>query len=247
MNKAVMISIAPKWWQMIKNGTKTLEFRNYGIPKGTKVYLRETLGDKVKCDRCSGSGIDVESYDEEWEKYEFCQCEKCEATGYYHEGTGLVVGEFIVGECYEQISCHALGHKATELRYNSAYGLCSDITNECVCEYDSALIQGYTNQSHAHKITDLIVYDEPIHWNEFVSWNKAQSKTCKYRKNNVCYEDINMGIGCHLDYAVGIGFGTFEEIYGKVMECCTNKKLDKTCKLTSPNQGKIYVVEKEWK
>jgi hypothetical protein len=45
MNKAVMISITPKWFQMIKEGTKTLEFRNYGIPKGTKVYLRETKQD----------------------------------------------------------------------------------------------------------------------------------------------------------------------------------------------------------
>ena len=56
MNKAVMIAIQPKWAKMIKDGTKTFEFRNYAIPKGTKVYLYESLGKKKVCPECYGEG-----------------------------------------------------------------------------------------------------------------------------------------------------------------------------------------------
>lgn len=170
MNKATMISVTPEEFKRIKNGDAQFIFRNYKLQG--KVYLYESLGKRVK-------------------KVDGC-IEKRELiikTSHNYEGTGKVVAEFVVGECYEDLSCHALGFKALTLNYMTAYGLCSDKTYKCILEYDEALTIGYTNQSHAMSITDLIVYESPIPHTEFVGWNKAKKH---YEQNGISlYEDID--------------------------------------------------------
>src|SRR6056297_2039525 len=39
MNKALMVSIQSKWLNMILNGKKTFEFRNWKVEKGTVIYF----------------------------------------------------------------------------------------------------------------------------------------------------------------------------------------------------------------
>jgi len=48
MNRAMIIPIQPKFSKMIKDGLKEIDFRNYAIPKGSKVYIYESLGKKVR-------------------------------------------------------------------------------------------------------------------------------------------------------------------------------------------------------
>lgn len=236
MKKAVMISIAPKWWAMIKNGTKTLEFRNYGIPKGTKVYLRVTKGNLFYYSHDKeGKNIVKNKIFTSYQKREkYYDTHINGAYGVFVKDEyykGLVVGEFIVGEKYTL-------QQNVDGTVSMYFGDISNFQDNEPLNKPRAILnnQGYTNQSHAHTITDLIVYDEewifnelgdkdlvpnrcknlmnaptsPIHWNEFVSWNKCVKD---YKKNGIdLYENI--------DY------------------------IQQKHYLTSPNQGLVYVVER---
>ena len=238
MNKAMMIAIQPKWSNMIKEGTKTFEFRNYAIPKGTKVYLYESLGKKVWISsELDLSDINNENYNKLNHEYK-------------HEGQGAVVAEFVVGECYE---VNPPNWEDSDEKY--AYLLQSkelymDNLEEAPAGYWKTWLQskkdfkesGYTNQKHAHSITDLIVYDEewikkellhidnktmkyndkltyaptsPIPVTEFVSWNKSN-----YMQDNQL-DKMNMSYKEYIKLCVA----SFEY-------------------LTHAPQGRVYVVER---
>ena len=268
MNRAVMIAIQPKWAKMIIDGEKTFEFRNYAIPKGTKVYLYESLGKKHKEKEIQYPYGEVLGW--EW----------------VHEGKGKVVAEFVVGECYDWENDFDEELKfANDSQYSNVY-----FRGQLLDEYDEELWnifhsfcsqfaptkewenQGFTNQRYAHEIQDLIVYDEewmlerrklfaddihdvtPSDWElgqemgmrpteplaitEFVSWKKLVD----YKKYINKLERETGDVGYLIEnekQAYDIG-KSWERVDENKYQ---NLKWDMY--ITHPPQGKIYVVERE--
>lgn len=77
--KSVLISIQPKWCELITSGKKTVEVRKTKPKLETpfKVYIYETLGKTKWCNICK---------DDCERPYPNCAC---------HEGWGKVIGEFV--------------------------------------------------------------------------------------------------------------------------------------------------------
>ena len=137
--KALMIATKPEWTCKIINEEKDLEFRNYAIPKGTRVLVYESLGKSMIVRRMFNS----KTYREK-----------------AHEGRGKVVLEFTVGECYETRKVNYIDLSGES--YRRLHFKRTDITQSHENTYKENAFDdiGYTNQKYAHTITDLIVYDE---------------------------------------------------------------------------------------
>lgn len=83
--KAVLMSIKPKWCELIFGGEKTIEVRKTApkLKPPFKVYVYESLGKKFSCSRCEGCPIRFP-----------LGC---------NEGAGAVVGEFVCDKVEENI------------------------------------------------------------------------------------------------------------------------------------------------
>ena len=240
MNKAMMIAIQPKWSNMIKEGTKTFEFRNYAIPKGTKVYLYESLGKSKPRHLCEDypNYIGFDTFEGKYAHNVF-------------EGWGMVVAEFVVGECYE---VNPPNWEDSDEKY--AYLLQSkelymDNLEEAPAGYWKTWLQskkdfkesGYTNQKHAHSITDLIVYDE--------EWIKKEllhidNKTMKYNDKLTYAPTSPIPVTEFVSWNKLSDFvrtTTRGGILGKIEYKLHPHTLEKY-KLTHAPQGRVYVVER---
>jgi len=195
MNKSLMIATKPKYTHMIIEGKKDYEFRNYMIPTGTKVYLYESLGKKIKY---NGKYCSTQN------------CNDCNMQG-CHEGKGKVIGEFVVGMVIEMDKIEYLGNYTNGVDTLGMYLYKGEYLGPFTYEIKN---QGYTNAKYAHKITNLIIYDEPLDIKEFVGWNKLFADT----EGCITYPSFKMEDNKHMDI--------------------------KYYKLTSPPQGRAYVVEK---
>jgi hypothetical protein len=209
-----MVSFQPKWARMILSGEKKYEFRqgNFVNAKtGDKFLILESLGQKKSLRQCG-----------------FCNnhCDKCKhvITGYSSEddycdlgldnsgfayqkalqlqkesiGTGKVIGEFIVGEVYDDM--YVIEDK---LFWEEGYkGELSEwYIKEQLEGYPRLkdLDIGYTDQPLAFEITQLKVYDTPRDKSEFIIESKIKKRLELYNKNT---DDIftlksaitNMGI-----------------------------------------------------
>ena len=92
--KSVLISIQPKWCELIENGKKTVEVRKTKPKLETpfKCYIYETLGEKIKLSNC--------------------------VKGTINRGVGKVIGEFVCdkitdcrdihGQAFFTLSCMSL-------------------------------------------------------------------------------------------------------------------------------------------
>lgn len=91
--KSVLISIQPKWCELIASGEKTVEVRKTKPKLKTpfKVYIYETLGKTKWCNTCKKPCE---------RPYPNCAC---------HEGWGKVIGEFV---CDTFIIDKTFGHDA---------------------------------------------------------------------------------------------------------------------------------------
>lgn len=142
--KSVLISINPKWCELIASDKKTVEVRKtkpkLDVP--FKCYIYETKGKLRWCNKC---------HDPDCERpYPNCAC---------HEGWGKVIGEFVCDKIEKIFQCnsgwvqeHACisreeYFKYLGLPYNS--------------HFDS-------NGAYAWHISDLKIYDKPRELSEFM-------------------------------------------------------------------------------
>jgi hypothetical protein len=189
-----MVSFQPKWARMILSGEKKYEFRqgNFVNAKtGDKFLILESLGKKVK--KLRNHHIDCASCN----MLGGTQCDECK---YYidYQGTGKVVGSFIVGEVYDDM--YVIEEK---LFYDEGYkGELSEwYIKEQLEGYPRLkdLDIGFDNQPLAFEITQLKVYDTPRDKSEYILESKIKSRLELYNKNT---DDIftlksaitNMGI-----------------------------------------------------
>jgi hypothetical protein len=144
--KTLMVSFQPKWAQMILSGKKKYEFRQGN-------FVNAKTGDKFLILESKGKKKSISSI-VKYPKYHMSDCryEEC-----IYEGTGKVIGEFIVGEIYDDIK-------------NFVY-LKSTYKNPAYKIWETLEKQGYDNQKLAFEITQLKVYDTPRDKSEYMLYN----------------------------------------------------------------------------
>ena len=132
--KSVLISIQPKWCELIASGKKTIEVRKSRPKLETpfKCYIYQTKSKQVE------------------------HCDGCDITYY---GCGKVIGEFVCDKIvkydYQVIACAKYevngGYVKEELRYNA--GAC--LTAEEMFSYSKG------KPLYGWHISDLKIYDKP--------------------------------------------------------------------------------------
>lgn len=171
--KAVMISIQPKWCELIASGKKTVEVRKTRpkIETPFKVYIYETLGKK----------------------------EKLGFVSYVYEGQGKVIGEFVCkkvdriahcGTCNNDIRLRIVDENICfkELDY--------EYLTKCKLHYPE--IDEYSNGGDVYgwHISDFVLYDKPKELGEFAAFCEGlkpyQCDKCEYS-----YTESNESIGTY--------------------------------------------------
>lgn len=147
--RAVMISIQPKWCELIASGKKTVEVRKTKPKLETpfKVYIYETLGKTKWCNTCK----------EPCERpYTNCAC---------HEGWGKVIGEFVCDAIFP-ISCYYSDVKARGIHRAQPY---TCLTDKEMIDYLGNGVEGY-----GWHISELVIYDKPKDLCEFTGLRKTK-------------------------------------------------------------------------
>jgi predicted transcriptional regulator len=162
--KTLMVSFQPKWARMILSGEKKYEFRqgNFVNAKtGDKFLILESLGKSksVTLTEVHESNVTPRI---------------SSATFRVNEGTGKVIGEFIVGEVYDDM--YVIEEK---LFYDEGYK--GELSEWYVKEQLEGYTRlkdldiGYTDQPLAFEITQLKVYDTPRDKNELIVASKWEA------------------------------------------------------------------------
>lgn len=144
MSKAVLISIQPKWCELIASGKKTVEVRKTRPKKGTpfKVYIYQTRRTWI---------YDIYSRIADWQ--------------------GKVIGEFV---CYQVDRIAHCGTCNRDIRLNlvDKNFYCKELDYEYLnkCELSYFDIYEYSNGGDVYgwHISNLKIYDEPKELSEFI-------------------------------------------------------------------------------
>lgn len=145
MNKAVMISIHPKWCKLIANGKKTIEIRKTRPKLETpfKCYIYETLGKLGK--------------EVSWRVWEY-------------EGKGKVIGEFVCDYIYELHEYELTPQGEFYLHEKARLDLFleqSCLSYGEICDYRKNL--PCHKPLYAWEISNLVIYDQPKELSEFIN------------------------------------------------------------------------------
>ena len=150
--KSVLISIQPKYCELIVNGKKTIEVRKTRpkIETPFKVYIYQTK--KPVSVLINGTGKHISEY---------------EKTYCYNERSGKVIGEFICDKVE---------------KYSTSWLDGEDRLNETACLDDADIMDymnGYTDRIfYAWHISDLKIYEKPKELSEFYAIAESGSDCC---------------------------------------------------------------------
>lgn len=176
--KAVIISIQPKWCELIVNGGKTIEVRKTKpkIDVPFKCYIYETKGYKL---------ITIGSYNK-----------RREGEVVRVKGIGKVIGEFVCDNIdivpkHRHCDCNPFDSTADCEICKPRKELCN---KSCLFGQEIIDYLGYDAIGYAWHISDLVIYDKPKELSEFVKakiicyghevidcYGCSALKTCKNR------------------------------------------------------------------
>ena len=150
--KSVLISIQPKWCELIANGKKTVEVRKTNPKCETpfKAYIYCTSSNVHECLMQNESGV----------KLIYAINYKTAIPCGGHIANGKVIGEFVCDSIDEfSVPYPAYFHEVDYITRKL-------IENACLKPID---IHGYngTHQTYAWHISDLVIYDKPKELSEF--------------------------------------------------------------------------------
>lgn len=149
--KSVMISIKPKWCELIASGRKTIEVRK------TRPKLETPFKCYIYCTK------------PKYEHEDFIRID-CQKIQFY--GGQKVIGEFV---CDEILQFNRDDYNSP------AYDISDDDLNRtCLFQEDLYKYAGGKTLYGWH-ISDLVIYDEPRELSEFVVNDKMAIKTCRHR------------------------------------------------------------------
>lgn len=151
--KAILISIKPKWCELIKSGKKTIELRKTRpkIEPPFTVYIYET---KARSDM--PTFVDEDGH-------------------VLYTGRGQVIGEFICDKVYELVNAFGGIMFADENLNQLEPQLFRDMS--CLSDEQTADYLGDKDGYDLH-ITDLKIYDKPRELSEFASFCMVDKKRC---------------------------------------------------------------------
>ena len=178
--KAVLLSIRPKWCELIASGKKTIEVRKTRpkIPVPFKGYIYCTKPKMI-----TKYVFKPEDYPEYMrpEKTVFCKVPDA-SSPFCSEvnGNGKVIGEFVC----KNMTCIQAGidNQGEKHLYNTAF-----IQNR-MCLNDEELFNyiydGKRNEGWGWHISDLKIYDKPKELSEFAVADKEAIRQCEYREQS---------------------------------------------------------------
>lgn len=173
--KSVMLSIKPKWCEMIARGQKTIEVRK------SRPKLEVPFKCYIYCTKADQRLIDIirdknENYGEIYHgKPVFIKTEKGSVCDMYGKRQ-KVIGEFVCDrvDTYDDNTIHAFSHE-NYARWNDY-----DLYQSCIHPED---FERYAADEwlYGWHISDLVIYDNPRELSEFVVNDKMAIKTCRHR------------------------------------------------------------------
>lgn len=169
--KAIMLSIQPKWCELIANGKKTIEVRKTRpqIETPFKCYIYCTASDVHSCLVVGGGSAEL---------FHCCNY-KTAFVGGGVVGNGKVIGEFVCDRIEKlRYNCDGYGHEWHE--WNDEY---VDYANMCLSEKELEDYLG-TGNGYGWNISDLKIYDTPKELGEF-----SQYKEGIYTKRCIKWDD----------------------------------------------------------
>lgn len=188
--KEVLISIQPKWCELIANGTKTVEVRKTKPKLNTpfKCYIYCTKEKQQYLQSRSNMFFYLESKD-------FIGGH---GAGLYTRLNGKVIGEFLCNETTRIARC---GYDNRRIELNivdenlTIKKLDEGFLSRCQLSYSD--IEKYANGGDVYgwHISDLVIYDEPKNLSEFKKINREcwyadlglAKRDCLECKNEECY------------------------------------------------------------
>lgn len=168
--KSVLISIKPKWCELIANGKKTVEVRK------TRPKLEAPFKCYIYCTKDKGISF--------WTGKRYAYADDRSHNLFDVCGNGKVIGEFICNKI-DRLTICGYDNKNLELRRVdknfAAYDLDCDYLNKCqlsLCE-----LKNYANGSELFgwHISNIVIYDEPKDLDDFMAFGKTHcnQKNCK--------------------------------------------------------------------
>lgn len=170
MSKAVLLSIKPKWCELIANGKKTIEVRKTKpkIEMPFKVYIYCTSSNKHECLMQNESGVKL--------IYAFDYKSAIPCGGYI--GNGKVIGEFVCDAIFPMSIWYS--NPNDSLSHREYPFTC--LTDKEIMDYLGNGVEGY-----GWHISNLVIYDKPKDLSEFfAACNKPTGTDC-----SKCVEQFN--------------------------------------------------------
>lgn len=153
MKKSVLLSIKPKYCELIASGKKTVETRKnrpkIGVP--FKLYIYETKGKKKNSIK----------FPAPWEDDELINFLE-------YEGCGKVIGEFVCDDIDKIAVFNNILYCVNNTQANK-------LKQACLTIEDIKAYLGFKNSGYAWHISELVIYDKPRELSEFGLTRPPQS------------------------------------------------------------------------
>ena len=174
MSKAVLISIRPKWCELIANGTKTVEVRK------TRPKLETPFKCYIYCTKDKNNHF--------WTGKRYSYADDHSHNAFDKIGSGKIIGEFICGRIdeYDDDTIFSFRHED--------YARWNDFGRACMHPED---FQNYADGKwlYGWHISDLKIYDKPRELREFKKSNRdcfyadlgLAKRDCPDCKNSGCF------------------------------------------------------------
>lgn len=173
--KAVLMSINPRWCELIASGRKTVEVRKTRPKLETplKVYIYCTKGKPLMKTANNSCFIDNE-YRRGENLY-----------GLYELVNGKVIGEFICDKIYDIKPHYDIPIFCNQYEYGWKIGEAED----CLSFEELDFYLGGKNGYGWH-ISDLVIYDKPRELTDFYVWKKCNAcRDTGYESTACCYDE----------------------------------------------------------
>lgn len=186
MMKSVLISIQPKWCELIASGKKTVEVRKtrpkIDIPFKCYIYCTQgkTLDDILT----------------------FAEYENGEYMGDYY-ANGNVIGEFICNDI-KRIHCMTI-EKEAKCAIADGRGDEEYYDDSCMSYKEAYWYLRNVKKAYGWHISDLVIYDKPKHIAEFVVEGDCTCENCTHCKWFERGNGYNVENDCLLPYTNSFG------------------------------------------
>jgi len=165
--KAVLLSIKPKYCELIASGKKTVEIRKnrpkIDVPFKCYIYCTKN-GFKIYGGKKYFVTDDLNVLNDKMEK-------GFEKTSKMKKWNGKVIGEFVCDGIYSW--------GADDLTYGTYYAS-DDELNDAFITYEELWNYAKGKTIYAWHISDLVIYDKPKELSEFLKYNRTEDE-CIYQ------------------------------------------------------------------